>query len=139
MVQLTQDQFCQDNDQTIMGPLVWIERRNDKTTLGQLDRTMNAHKVNHGTICWEETEIILGPCHKILLQGKVTYRVRHFHVYECIKIKLIITDNTNPTLNTLGSSRWYTKAHARFTLDPMYDEGCPHRIADKSNCDLRPE
>ena len=29
--------------------------------------------------------------------------------------------------------------NARSTLDPMYDEGCPHRIADKSNCDLRPE
>ena len=29
--------------------------------------------------------------------------------------------------------------NARSTQDPMYDEGCPHRIADKSNCDLRPE
>jgi len=30
-------------------------------------------------------------------------------------------------------------ASARSTLDPMYDEGCPHRIADKSNRDLHPE
>ena len=30
-------------------------------------------------------------------------------------------------------------SNARSTLDPMYDEGCPHRVADKSNCDLRPE
>ena len=29
--------------------------------------------------------------------------------------------------------------NARSTLDPTYDEGCPHRVADKSNCDLRPE
>ena len=32
-----------------------------------------------------------------------------------------------------------TDNDARSTLDPMYDEGCPHRVADKSNCDLRPE
>ena len=30
-------------------------------------------------------------------------------------------------------------ANARSTLGPMYDEGCPHRVADKSNCDLRRE
>ena len=32
-----------------------------------------------------------------------------------------------------------TQCNARSTLDPMYDKRCPHRIADKSNCDLRPE
>ena len=29
--------------------------------------------------------------------------------------------------------------NARSTLDLTYDEGCPHRVADRSNCELRPE
>ena len=41
----------------------------------------------------------------------------------------------SPQCNTLE----YTTLNARSTLDPMYDEGCPHHIADKSNCDLRPK
>ena len=36
-------------------------------------------------------------------------------------------------------SAYAQSSYARSTLDPMYDEGCPHRVADKSNCDLRPE
>ena len=41
--------------------------------------------------------------------------------------------------NTFKTSPVVFESDAWSTLDPMYDEGCPHRIADKSNCDLRPE
>ena len=51
----------------------------------------------------------------------------------------------SPT-STVCSQLWPLLAMAvlvnsdvRSTLHPMYNEGCPHRIAYKNNCDLRPE
>ena len=103
----------------------------------------NVIQYTTGSMCNCFNKGIYGRKRGILSSTCAKQLCRRCGIYSVFYSQKSETSSTDPLMCHVApnsdSIRKRYVSNARSTLDPMYDEGCPHRIAYKSNCDLRPE